>query len=259
MNQYVEAAKQAATLGGEILVALRGKVQAREKRPDDLVTQADLESQETIRRSLLKSFPEHGFRGEEGEFSNTQSLPEWTWIVDPLDGTANFVHGLSGFAVSIALTHQGVPVAGVVFDPVSQEMFFAAQGEGAWLGAKRLQVSGCQELRKAMVCVSLPPRLERGAPEIACLTEVLLAARGVRRLGSAALNLAYIADGRLDGYWATSIYPWDVAAGVLLVQEAGGQVTGLSGESYMIASQRIVSSATPGLQRQLLETVSVLK
>lgn len=259
MNQYVEAAKRAAILGGEILLAMRGKVQAREKRPDDLVTQADLESQEAIRQSLLKAFPEHSFRGEEGEFSDTKSLPEWTWIVDPLDGTANFVHGLSGFAVSIALTHFGVPVAGVVFDPVSQEMFWAAQGEGAWLGGKRLQVSNCQELRKAMICVSLPPRLERGAPEISCLTEVLLAARGVRRLGSAALNLAYIADGRLDGYWATSIYAWDVAAGVLLVQEAGGKVTGLTGEPYLLTSQRIVSSASPALHRQLLETVFGLK
>lgn len=259
MNQYVEAAKHAAQVGGAILLANRGKVQAREKRPDDLVTKADLESQEAIRQTLLKSFPDHGFRGEEGEFSNTQAMPEWTWIVDPLDGTANFVHGLSGFAVSIALTHLGIPVAGVVFDPVAEEMFYAAKGLGAWLGAKRLQVSECSEIKKAMICVSLPPRLARNSPEIACLTEVLLAARGVRRLGSAALNMAYVADGRLDGYWATSIYPWDVAAGVLLVQEAGGVITDLQDEPYSILSQKIVSSSTKQLHRQLLDTVQGMK
>jgi myo-inositol-1(or 4)-monophosphatase len=259
MNQYVEAAKQAAQIAGRILLGHRGKVQAREKRPDDLVTQADLESQEAIRGFLLKAFPDHGFRGEEGEFSNTTLMPEWTWIVDPLDGTANFVHGLSGFAVSIALTHQGTPIAGAVFDPVSEEMFFAAKDQGAWLGAKRLRVSNCVEIRKAMICVSLPPRLERTAPEITCLTEVLLAARGVRRLGSAALNLAYVADGRLDGYWATSIYPWDIAAGVLLVREAGGTITGLHGEPYSILSQKIVTSATEPLHRQLLATVGAMK
>lgn len=258
MNQYVEVAKKAARIGGSILLAHRGKVQAREKRPDDLVTQADLESQEAIREELQKAFPGHGFRGEEGEFSNMQSMSEWTWIVDPLDGTANFVHGLSGFAVSIALIHQGHPVTGVVFDPVSDEMFWAAKDHGAWLGAKRLHVSGCSNIRKAMICVSLPPRLERGAPEITCLTEVLLAARGVRRLGSAALNLAYIADGRLDGYWATSINPWDVAAGVLLVQEAGGIITDLVGNPYSILDQKILTSATLDLHRQLMETVRLV-
>lgn len=255
MNQYVEAAIRAARIGGDILIANRGKVQAREKRPDDLVTAADLLSQEAIRNDLLKAFPEHGFRAEEGEFSNTEGLPDWTWIVDPLDGTANYVHGLGGFSVSIALTHHGIPVVGVVFDPVANELFHAVQGGGAWIGAKKLQVSQCLEMKKAMICVSLPPRLERSSPEIACLTEVLLAARGVRRLGSAALNLAYIADGRMDGYWATSLFPWDVAAGVLLVREAGGLVTNLEGADYSIFGPRIVTSASSQLHAQLLETV----
>ncbi len=259
MNQYVEAAERAARIGGAILLSWRGKVQAREKRPDDLVTQADLESQEAIRNELLKAFPDHAFRGEEGEYSDTQSLPEWTWIVDPLDGTANFVHGLNGFAVSIALAHHGIPVAGVVFDPVSAEMFRAAAGEGAWLDAKRLQVSSCIEIRKAMICASLPPRLERKSPEIARLTEVLLVARGVRRLGSAALNLAYIADGRLDAYWATSIFAWDVAAGVLLVQEAGGVVTDFHGQHYSILSPKIVTSSTSRLQGQFLAALNSVK
>ena len=259
MNQYVEAAEHAARIGGAILLSWRGRVEAREKQPDDLVTQADLESQEAIRSSILKAFPDHAFRGEESGFSDTQAMPEWTWIVDPLDGTANFVHGLSGFAVSIALTQNAVPVEGVTFDHISGERFRAAEGQGAWLNAKRLQVSVCSQIRKAMICASLPPRLERNSPEIARLTEVLLVARGVRRLGSAALNLAYVADGRLDGYWATSIYPWDVAAGVLLVREAGGIATDLHGEPYSILSPKIVSSATSELHRQFLAALTLDK
>jgi myo-inositol-1(or 4)-monophosphatase len=257
MNQYLEVAKQAALIGGEILLSWRGKVEAREKRPDDLVTQADLASQEAIRQTLLKAFPEHGFRGEEGEFAKYNNDHEWTWVVDPLDGTANFVHGLSGFAVSIALTQFGHPVVGVVFDPVSGEMFSAVKGKGAWLNAKRLHVSFCSEIHKAMICASLPPRLERGSPEISQLTEVLLLARGVRRLGSAALNLAYVADGRLDGYWASSIYAWDVAAGVLLVQEAGGVISDSHGRPYGIEDPKIVTAATESLHKQLLDALNL--
>jgi myo-inositol-1(or 4)-monophosphatase len=258
MDQYVSAAKEAARIGGEILLGWRGRVQAREKRPDDLVTQADLASQEAIRGMLQKAFPDHGFRGEEGDESDMSSFPEWTWIVDPLDGTANFVHGLSGFAVSIALTHLGRPVVGVVFDPVSRELFWAATGQGAWLDAKQLHVSECVQLRKAMICASLPPRLERDSPEIGRFNEVLLAARAVRRLGSAALNLAYLADGRLDGYWATTIYPWDVAAGVLLVTEAGGVVTDLAGAAYDIRGPKIVTSASAELHSELLSVLNRL-
>lgn len=255
MNQYVEIAEEAAKIGGDLLLSWRGMVQAREKRPDDLVTEADLASQEAIRQRIQKAFPDHAFRGEEGEHGDTSSLPEWTWIVDPLDGTANFVHGLTGFAVSIALAHFGKPIAGVVFDPVSNELFRAARGEGAWLNAKQLHVSRCESISKAMICASLPARLERNSSEIARFTEVLLTARGVRRLGSAALNMAYVADGRLDGYWATSIYPWDIAAGLLLVQESGGIVSDLAGIPYEINSPTLVTANNQTVHSELLGTL----
>jgi myo-inositol-1(or 4)-monophosphatase len=154
------------------------------------------------------------------------------------------------------LTHFGKPVAGVIFDPIANELYRSAIGRGAWLGAKEMHVSPCAVLGKAMICASLPSRLERNSPEIARLTEVLLTARGVRRLGSAALNMAYLADGRLDGYWATSIFPWDIAAGVLLVQEAGGLISDLAGKPYEIQRPQIVVAGTPLLHSQLLATLN---
>src|SRR6185503_9904346 len=226
----------------------------------DLVTEADLASQKAIREVLLGTFPDHDFLGEEeaaertaaGQAAIPERRSEYRWIVDPLDGTANYVHRLQTYAVSIALQHRNDLVLGVVYDPVSEECYTARRGEGALLNGLPIRTSPCQQLDQAMIAVSFSSCVERGSIEITRFIEALHTCRSVRRLGSAALNLAYLAAGRLDAYWATSVHAWDVAAGFLLVEEAGGKITGIDGQAVNLEAPQFLATANQTLHDRML-------
>lgn len=259
MPQFLESAERAARAGGEILLEYQHRITSREKGPRDLVTEADLASQQCIRGLLLAEFPDHDFLGEEDD---PQAPPaagqDYRWIVDPLDGTLNYVHGLQAFAVSIALEHRGEIVAGIVFDPVVKECYAAAQGRGAWLNGKPIKTSTCRTAAASLVAASFSPLVDRHSLEVTRFVAALEACQGVRRLGSAALNLAYVATGRLDAYWATSVKIWDVAAGVLLVREAGGLVTDVEGGTLDLRKPELLATASEPLSRELLSVLNAV-
>ena len=261
MSEFITVCEQAGRAGGEVLLKWQQRIQAREKGPKDLVTQADIESQQVIQEILSGAFPDHAFLGEEDPQDKCQTPPgpgEYCWVVDPLDGTANYVHGLQSFAVSIALRCGNDIVAGTVYDPIRDECYNAVAGQGAWLNGEPLSVSRCGVLREALLAVSFPASVPRGSSEIASFIEVLHGSRAVRRIGSAALNLSYLAAGRLDGYWASSVKIWDVAAGVLLVQEAGGVISGLDGQPFLLDSPKLAATSTPELHRELMSALTSL-
>lgn len=243
----------AARAGGGKLLAYRGRFQTREKGQSDLVTDADLASQEAIRRIIAERFPDHAFVGEE-QFSGIvrADTNQLTWIVDPLDGTTNYVHGYPHYAVSVAVARRSELLAGAIYDPVADQCFSAAAGRGAWCNGVRLQVSNVTCVAEALVAVSLPARVERDSRDLLDFIEAVLVCQAVRRSGSAALNLAHVANGALDAFWADHIHPWDVAAGVLLVREAGGVVTARDGSDFDVWNPDFLAAAGPQLRDGLL-------
>jgi len=263
-ESFLSVCLEAAELGGQALLEWQYRFTPREKGPKDLVSQADLAAQEAIRDCVLKSFPDHDFLSEEdaadrkskGLPAITERRSDYRWIVDPLDGTTNYIHHLPGYAVSIALQCGSSIELGVVFDPLAKECFVAERGKGAKLNGKPLQASGCSDLNKALIAVSFSPHVSRESPEIKRFVEILLASQSVRRMGSAALNLCYVAAGRLDGYLATSVSIWDVAAGLLVASEAGGVVSGLDGQALALERPELIAGASQGLLDQLVTTVS---
>jgi myo-inositol-1(or 4)-monophosphatase len=260
MHEFLSICEQAARVGGQVLLDWQHRFTSREKGRRDLVTEADVASQKAIREVLLGRFPDHDFLGEEDASfpvtPKTGPKSDYRWIVDPLDGTANYVHGMPAFAVTIALERAGEIVLGVILAPVSGEFYQAVRGEGAFLGKQRLKTSGCKSAEQALVALSFGANVPRGSIEIARFIECLLACQSVRRLGSAALNLAYLAAGRLDCYCASSVKIWDVAAGLLMVQEAGGAVTRIDGGPLDLAHPEFIASASDELQQEMLQIVS---
>ncbi|MFN0019686.1 MAG: inositol monophosphatase family protein [Pirellulaceae bacterium] len=260
MREFLSVCEQAARAGGAVLLDWQHRFTPREKGLRDLVTEADVASQKAIRDILLGRFPDHDFLGEEDasfpEATKTSGNSEYRWIVDPLDGTANYVHHMPAFAVTIALQKAGETILGIVFDPIANEFFHAVKGEGAFLAGKRIESSGCTSAEQAMVAVSFAPNVPRGSVEIGRFVEALHSCQSVRRLGSAALNLAYLAAGRLDAYWATSVKIWDVAAGLLMVEEAGGTVSHISGGQLDLNNPDFLASASQPLQMEMLRIIS---
>lgn len=252
MDRYSEICQRAARAGGEVLLDWADRFSVREKGPSDLVTEADLAAQKTIREILLGEFPDHAFLAEEDEDIVSRSS-DWRWIVDPLDGTMNYVHRMPNFAVSIALEHRGEIVVGTVFDPTSGECYSAVKGRGAFLNDRRLSVSGATTLDQSLVAVSFAAHVRRDDPEIAHFVEVMLRAQGIRRMGSSALNLCYLAAGRFDGYWSKSTKIWDIAAGALLVSEAGGLITDFDGGPLVVSKPQFIAAATTPLHKALRE------
>ncbi|QGJ71558.1 Inositol monophosphatase [Planctomycetales bacterium 10988] len=251
MSERLESACQAALAGGEILLRWAGKIAAKEKAPSDLVTQADVESQEVIERLLLSSYPEYEFLGEEGNPDEGPSSGKPRWIVDPLDGTMNYVHGLANYSVSIGLEEEGEMVLGVVYDPLTEELFTAIKGKGAFLNGKKIQTSEVSKLNQGLIAASFGNQITREAPEVEHFLRVLEKAQGVRRMGSAALNLCYVASGRLDGYWATTTHLWDIAAGMVILTEAGGQWSGFDGEPFDPLVPHFIAASTEPLHQAL--------
>jgi myo-inositol-1(or 4)-monophosphatase len=261
LEHYLETAEEAARAGGEILTMMQGRTSPRFKGRNDLVTEADLASQQAIRSVLLGKYPHHDFVGEESEGTADQlaqlledpdGQAAFRWIVDPLDGTTNYIHQLPHYAVSVALERSGQVLVGVVYDPVSRECYRAARGFGADLNGKRLEVSGCRRVSDALIAFGFPPVVQPRAAEIQQFLAIMQACQSVRRFGSAALNLCYIAAGRLDGYVASCAKAWDVAAGMLIVAEAGGHITGIRGSSFDLRFPHFTCAATAALHAELL-------
>ena len=221
LNVMIKAARQAA----RGLLRDFGEVenlQVSSKGPGDFVSRADMRAEEVIRATLTEARPNYGWLGEESAEVRGED-PTRRWIVDPLDGTTNFLHGMPHWAISIALEHKGEIVAGVVYDPAKDEMFTAEKGAGAWMNDRRLRVSGRRDLIECVFATGIPfggsSHLPDNLREIAALVP---RTAGVRRWGAAALDLAYVAAGRYEGFWEHGLNPWDIAAGILLVREAGG-------------------------------------
>jgi myo-inositol-1(or 4)-monophosphatase len=232
---------------------MAGKVSVREKGRGDLVTSADIASQEAIRETLLTAFPAHTFLGEESTVGPDPTA-DFRWIVDPLDGTSNYVHGLEFYAVSIGLEHRGELVAGVIYDPAAARCFKATTGGGAFLNDTPIRVSRVDALRSALLVTGFPPGMRGRADLLRLFEEFCSESHSVRRLGSAALDLAYVACGRFDGFYAPNLHPWDAAAGAVIVREAGGLVTNLDGSPYTLYTHDIL--ATNGCIHQAMVDVS---
>ncbi len=269
IKELLETCEAAARAGGRELLEWRGRFSMREKGVTDFVTDADLASQEAVRRVIAERYPGHEFIGEEGARGGQAHFASRTaqnepvrgrddrlcWIVDPLDGTTNYVHGYPHYAVSVAVARGSELLAGVVYDPVADKCFLAGAGGGARCDGARLTTSAAMGVGAALVAVSLPARVERDAPDLLDFIEATQVCQGVRRSGSAALNLAYVASGALDAFWATHIHPWDVAAGVLLVREAGGVVTGRDGSEFDLWNPHFLAAAGRELHGGLLRVL----
>lgn len=262
MGEFRDVCEEAARCGGRVLRDMVGEISPREKAPKDLVTEADYASQEAIRRVISDKFPEHGFLGEEdlehascvGEAhsADTNETPAYCWLVDPLDGTLNYVRQLPNYSVSVALRHGPRVICGVVYDPVLDECFAAELQGGAVLNGKPIAPSSCTRLEQGLVAVSLPTDIHRGSKEAERLVAVMCQAQSIRRMGSAALNLCYVAMGRLDAYWTTSVKIWDIAAGQLLVTEAGGTLTRPDGMPFDLDCPQLVAAGTSPLHGELV-------
>lgn len=240
LNFAIQVARDA----GNLLVQRLGAAQITNKGDIDLVTEADIAAEELIIDRIRSHYPLHGILAEEsGEtIQEGSSRSEWKWIIDPLDGTTNYAHGYPCFCVSIGVEHSGALEIGVVYDPMRNEMFAAERGQGATLNERRIRVSDVEELNRAMMCTGFPYDV-RTRPDFARdFTNFTLHAQAVRRDGSAALDLAYVACGRFDGFWEDGLNTWDIAAGALLVSEAGGRITNFENEPLDIYTKKVVAS-----------------
>jgi myo-inositol-1(or 4)-monophosphatase len=218
------------------------QLQVSVKGPSDFVSTADLNAERTLKTELMRARPGYGLLLEEGGATEGTD-PHHRWIVDPLDGTTNFLHGIPHFAISIALERDGEIVAGIVYEPTRDEMFWAEKGIGAYLNDRRLRVSARRQLAEALIGTGIPFGGRGDQPTyLATLSRVAAATSGVRRLGAAALDLAYVAAGRYDGFWEFGLFPWDIAAGLLLVREAGGFVSDLTGGQTMMTSGDVLAA-----------------
>jgi myo-inositol-1(or 4)-monophosphatase len=240
LNFAIETARDAGRL---LLEKFGRKLEVSKKGDIDLVTEADLASEALIVERVRSHFPKHSILAEEGgDAVVVEGGDRWKWIIDPLDGTTNFAHGYPCWAVTIAVEHDGELVAGVTFDPTRNELFAAERGCGATLDGKPLRVSETEKLADALIVTGFPYDLKRRQGVAQHLTQFLVSARGVRRDGSAAIDMAYVACGRFDGFWEDGLNPWDMAAGVLLIEEAGGQVTGYDSSKFSIYRPPVLAS-----------------
>lgn len=242
LDQYRSVAVAVATRAGKLLLEEQGKIrQVTKKGEVDLVTEMDWRAETLIAEALRSAFPDHSILAEEG--TRVEGPAPYRWLIDPLDGTTNYAHGFPVFCVAIALTREGVPVLGVAYDPSRDELFVAEQGRGASLNGDPIHVSDSASLNESLLATGFPHDIrENPRNNLAEYAAFSLRCRGVRRLGSAVLDLCYVAAGRLDGFWELRLGPWDVAAGALMVEEAGGRITDLEGGPFSIDKQQIVAS-----------------
>jgi myo-inositol-1(or 4)-monophosphatase len=240
-DSFLPAMAQIAREAGALLMEhFQQHVKVEYKGEADLVTIADRKSEALIRERIRRQWPTHDVLGEEGGLQDTGS--EYRWYVDPLDGTTNFAHGFPVFCVSMALEYKQRIIAGVVFDPTRKELFAAEQGSGAFLNQQPIRVSQTANLSESLVATGFPSHKRHKNPNIFFYHQITLRTHGVRRAGSAALDLCYVACGRLEGFWEFNLHPWDTAAGVLMVQEARGKVTDFRGSPFQLNSRETLAS-----------------
>jgi len=252
LNFAIETAQQA----GHILLEKFGRITAVTKKGDiNLVTEADLASEGHIIERIRSYYPKHAILAEEaGEAVVKEGDMKWKWIIDPLDGTTNYAHGYPCFCVTLALEHDDEVVIGVTFDPTRGELFAAERGRGATLNGKPIRVSSTDKLGDSLIVTGFPYDFKQRHNFARHLTDFLLSSRGVRRDGSAAIDMAYVACGRFDGFWEEGLNPWDVAAGTLLIEEAGGVISYYDGSKFSIYQPPIVAS-NGGIHGQMLEVL----
>ncbi|MUG94819.1 inositol monophosphatase [Scytonema sp. UIC 10036] len=263
LQTFLDIATEAALAAGAVLEDYLGKIEdavVEKGRPGDLVTAADKASEIVILDIVRRHFPQHSILAEEsGKLGNQDN--EFLWAIDPLDGTTNFAHQYPFFAVSIGLLIHGVPQVGVIYDPFHDELFRAAQGLGATRNRRPIQVSSTSELSKSLLVTGFAyDRRETSDNNYAEFCHLTHLTQGVRRSGSASLDLAHVACGRIDGYWERGLSPWDIAAGVILLREAGGKVTAYDGSPLDIASGRILATNSyihESLSQELIQVPSL--
>ncbi len=244
---------RAAHAAGDHIIRYVDRIEGMEvdtKGKNDFVTEVDRQAESIIIDQLKSAYPDHAILAEE---SGKTGESEYTWVIDPLDGTTNFLHGFPQYAVSIALLHRGVPDQAVVYDPLKQELFTASKGAGAQLNKRRIRVSRQKRLEAALIGTGFPfGKMERLEQYLDNFRAICPVTSGIRRAGSASLDLAYVASGRLDGFWEYDLKTWDIAAGVLLVLEAGGAVVDMQGKEDYLDSGNIIA-ASPSLTGELLK------
>lgn len=256
INVMVKAARRA----GRSLKRDLGEIenlQVSLKGPANFVSLADKRAEQMLYEDLTKARPGYGFLGEEGGTREGTDKSN-TWIVDPLDGTTNFLHGIPQFAISIGLQREGVIIAGVIYNPANDELYIAERGKGAFLNDQRLRVAGRKQLNECVVACGLP-HIGRGDHELSRreMAEMQNRVAGLRRFGAASLDLAFVAAGRLDGYWERNLQPWDIAAGLIMVREAGGVVSGIEGGDTAMATGHVVCG-NETIQRELVKILKPL-
>ncbi len=244
MHPMLNTAISAALKAGNFIARSMDRLdtlQVNNKAPQDYVTEVDQRAEQIIIETIRKAYPSHDFWGEESGFNDNGS--ESVWIIDPLDGTTNFIHGMPHFAVSIALRHQGDLTQAVIYNPMTQELFTATKGSGAQVNNRRIRVANRRSMEGALLGTGFPYRAEHNIDRYLESFRLLHPdTAGIRRPGSAALDLAFVAAGRFDGFWEFGLSPWDIAAGVLLVREAGGLVGDLSGGTTHMSSGNILAA-----------------
>ena len=254
-DKVFETATAAARAGGDVLLKYFGDVSIHEKSTQNLVTQADFDSEALVVKMISQRYPDHQVMREEGE-STGSSSSEHLWIIDPLDGTNNYAHGLPHFCISVAYAYRGRVQVGVVFDPIRKEMFSAIRGQGAQLNEQKMAVSQAEELTQSLVATGF--FYERGEVMLKTVDAIrdlfLVNVRGVRRMGAAALDLTWVACGRMEGFFEYRLAPWDFAAGWLIVEEAGGVCRNSAGAELALDSNGIIATC-PGITEKLTEVV----
>ncbi|MDP1525737.1 MAG: inositol monophosphatase family protein [Rhodocyclaceae bacterium] len=252
LNTAIKAARRAGNVINRASLDL-GQLTIGVKQQNDFVTEVDRAAEATIIETLREVYPSHAILAEESGLSEQTS--EFQWIIDPLDGTTNFIHGFPQYAISIALAHKGVLTQAVVYDPNRNELFTASKGGGAFLNDKRIRVSKCVKLEESLLGTGFPYRVfDHVDTYLAIFKEMTKRCAGVRRPGAASLDLAWVACGRIDGFWEFGLSPWDMAAGALLILEAGGLVSDLSGDGNYLQTGNIVGG-TPKVFNQLLQVI----
>ena len=252
LNTAVKAARKAGTIITRAAFDV-DKLTIRTKRQHDFVSEVDHAAEDAIIRVLKEAYPDHGFLAEESGYKDKEA--DYLWVIDPLDGTTNYLHGVPQYCVSIGLLHKGKPTQAVVFDPTRNELFTATKGAGAYLNDRRIRVSKVDKLDGALISTGFPFKvIDKVDDYLRMLKNVMKTTSGVRRAGAAALDLSYVACGRYDGFWERGLSPWDMCAGVLLIREAGGLVGDFEGNEGYMESGEIVA-ANGKLFAALLKTL----
>jgi myo-inositol-1(or 4)-monophosphatase len=256
-QEYLTPMRELAREAGAMLLSYFGKVEIEYKGDVDLVTEADRSSEKLIVSRIRKLWPNHDLVGEEG--SSTETGSDFRWYIDPLDGTTNFAHGYPVFCVSIALEYKGERIAGVIYDPSRDEMFAAEKGGGARLNDSAIRVSKTKRLAESLLSTGFPSHKRHKNPNIHFYHQITLRCHGVRRAGSAALDLCCVACGRYDAFWEFNLNSWDTAAGVLLLQEAGGKVTDFTNGPFQLDSREVLATNSILHEELLAEFKQILE